>query len=169
MLSRPSLLAAIHAKLPIVAACREALAFEESYDNGDGPRRCWVTLLPFSQTGSWIDFVYGYVSLEGAKDTAEDAPEAVAEEPDIAEDLPEPEGVVEEPAEAEAAEPCQVELEPNDEEPKAAESSSQVVPMIPEDELEPEVEFEPQAEIEPEPEAEPEPKAELVEEEFVRL
>src|SRR5688500_8243862 len=112
----PSLLAAIHAKLPIVAACREALAFEESYDTGDGPRRCWVTLLPFSQTGSWIDFVYGYVSLEGATDTGEDAPEAVANEPEAAaevpevvEELPEPEAVEDERAEAETAEPCQVE------------------------------------------------------------
>jgi len=178
----PSLLSAIHAKLPIVAACREAFAFEESYDTGDGPRRCWVTLLPFSQTGSWIDFVYGYVSLEGATDSADDAPEAVADDPNIAEDLPEPEAVADEPVEAEAAEPCEVGLEPEAEELEAAESEAAVVPMIAVDELEPEAELGPEpmaepnddtigqaivpdpelqseleSELEPEPEPEPEP------------
>ena len=27
----------------------------------------------FSATGAWIDFVYGYVSLEGAEDTVDEA------------------------------------------------------------------------------------------------
>ncbi len=175
----PSLLAAIHAKLPIVAACREAFAFEESYVTADGPRRCWVTLLPFSQTGSWIDFVYGYVSLEGAKGaaepTAEDEPEAVADKPEAVADepeaeaefseavdeLPEPDALVEEQAVEQSSEPFQVDLRPSGAELEAAQSPSRVVPMIPEAELEPEPEFEPQAEIEPEPEVEPEPQAEL--------
>ena len=179
----PSLLAAIHAKLPIVAACREAFAFEESYATGDGPRRCWVTLLPFSQTGSWIDFVYGYVSLEGAADTAvdeavadepeavADEPEAIADEPEAVAEMSEPEAVAEEVVEAEASEPCQIQPEPEAEEPEAAESEASVVPMIPVDELEPEAEIEPEQAAEPidetigqatlvEPESEPEQEPE---------
>lgn len=179
----PSLLAAIHAKLPIVAACREAFAFEESYATGDGPRRCWVTLLPFSQTGSWIDFVYGYVSLEGAADIAvdeavadepeavADEPEAIADEPEAVAEMSEPEAVAEEVVEAEASEPCQIEPEPEAEEPEAAESEASVVPMIPVDELEPEAEIEPEQAAEPidetigqatlvEPESEPEQEPE---------
>ena len=179
----PSLLAAIHAKLPIVAACREAFAFEESYATGDGARRCWVTLLPFSQTGSWIDFVYGYVSLEGAADTAvdeavadepeavADEPEAIADEPEAVAEMSEPEAVAEEVVEAEASEPCQIQPEPEAEEPEAAESEASVVPMIPVDELEPEAEIEPEQAAEPidetigqatlvEPESEPEQEPE---------
>ena len=175
----PSLLASIHAKLPIVAACREAFAFEESYDTGDGPRRCWVTLLPFSQTGSWIDFVYGYVSLEGANSAVdaplEDEPQAVAEEPEttadepeasagipeVVEELPEPEAIAEEPPEEDNPEPFQVGLKPYGEELEAAESPSSIVPMIPEAELEADPEPGPQAEIEPEMEAGPEPEVEI--------
>ena len=71
----PSLLSCIHGKLPIVAACREAMAFEDSYEFEGRKQRCWVTLLPFSANGTWIDFVYGYVSLDGAKAAVEDEPE----------------------------------------------------------------------------------------------
>ena len=166
----PSLLAAIHAKLPIVAACREAFAFEESYDTGEGPRRCWVTLLPFSQTGSWIDFVYGYVSLEGANGAvpAEDEPETMADEPkadagiaEVVEELPEPEAIAEERPEEDNAEPFQVDLQPYDEEQEAADTRSSIVPMIPEAELEADAEPGQQAEIEPEMEARPEPEVEI--------
>src|SRR6187401_1497019 len=38
----PSLLSCIHGKLPIVAACREAYAFEETFEGDNGPTRCWV-------------------------------------------------------------------------------------------------------------------------------
>jgi hypothetical protein len=166
----PSLLASIHAKLPIVAACREAFAFEETFDTGDGARRCWVTLLPFSQTGSWIDFVYGYVSLEGAKDAAEapaeDIAEAVADEPaaadedsEIVEDLPEPEAVAEDPAEEDSQELFPVGLKPSDEEQEAAEAATPIVPMVPE----PEPEAEPAAQLEPELPAEAEPIEEATE------
>ena len=59
----PSLLSCIASRLPVVAACREAFAFEDSSrDRRAG--RCWVTLLPFSATGTWIDYVYGFVSLD---------------------------------------------------------------------------------------------------------
>jgi hypothetical protein len=71
----PSLLSCIAARLPVVAACREAFAFEDSFETADGKRRCWVTLLPFSATGAWIDFVYGFVTLD-SESTAE-----IGEEP----------------------------------------------------------------------------------------
>ena len=153
----PSLLASIHAKLPIVAACREAFAFEESYDTDYGPRRCWVSLLPFSQTGSWIDFVYGYVSLEGAG-IAADAPveaepelvageaEAAAESPGTVEELPEPEAIAEERVEDGASEHLQAEPSPYEEELEAADQTA-IVPMIAEADLE--------AEAGPEPEPQP--------------
>ena len=162
----PSLLASIHAKLPIVAACREAFAFEESFDTDDGPRRCWVSLLPFSQTGSWIDFVYGYVSLEGAKHAdetpAEVAPEAVADElgaiadvPEVVEELAEPEAVAEELVEVEAIEPFQVDLKPYGDEPEAVEAPTSIEPMGSEAEAEIETGPEAAAEIEPEPGPDP--------------
>jgi hypothetical protein len=69
----PSLLTCIHGKLPIVAACREAFAFEDSFETDEGKRRCWVTLLPFSANGTWIDFVYG-MSASTAARTPEAAP-----------------------------------------------------------------------------------------------
>ena len=151
----PSLLACIHAKLPIVAACREAFAFEDGFDTADGPRRCWVTLLPFSANGTWIDFVYGYVSLEGAGDTAdlaaEAAPEAIEDEPadaQLAEELAAPE--IEEIAalpEADEPEPFAVELKPYDEDIPAPEPESGA-------EL-PEADFEEQAEAVDLAEAEP--------------
>jgi hypothetical protein len=86
----PSLLACIAAKLPIIAATREALAFEEDFDGGSGPVRCWVSLLPFSATGAWIDYVYGFVTLRSdaaaePQDVAEDAEPEVAAATDEAE------------------------------------------------------------------------------------
>ncbi len=152
-----SLLSRIHAKLPLVAACREAFAFEDSFETGDGGlQRCWVTLLPFSATGTWIDFVYGYVSLEGSEGSAEgntEGVEAEAEAP-IEDVAAEPAGEAEEQAPAEATaeepveeipEPFKVELRPFDEEP---ESFADAAPGI---DAEPD--------LEPEPEREPEPEA----------
>jgi hypothetical protein len=120
----PSLLSCIHAKLPIVAACREALAFEDAFEAEGGPTRCWVTLLPFSANGTWIDFVYGYVSLEAPANAAaeaepepkeiieeaaepEDEPQAVEEAAELVEEVPEPC--------ADSPEPFKVELRPFDE------------------------------------------------------
>jgi hypothetical protein len=153
-----SLLSRIHAKLPIVAACREAFAFEDSFESSDGPQRCWVSLLPFSSTGTWIDFVYGYVSLETEEATAGPAPEAVEEVPDdveiapetadpveVVEEVAEAEAIADEPAE-EAPEPFKVELRPFDEESEALADAAPVVEMEPE-----------QPEPEPEPKPEPEP------------
>ena len=74
----PSLLSCIGSRLPVVAACREAFAFEDSFETADGKVKCWVTLLPFSATGTWIDYVYGFVSLEQPAGAAAE-PEAVEE------------------------------------------------------------------------------------------
>ncbi len=65
----PSVLASIAKKLPIVAISRDFLAFEESFGAGSPSTRCWVTLLPLSSCGSWVDYVYAFVSVEtvGAK------------------------------------------------------------------------------------------------------
>src|SRR4051794_18319026 len=86
-----SLLACIAKKLPIVAISRNVLAFEDEFEGSEGPVRCSVTLLPFSSNRTWVDYVYGYVSLESASKVAQKEPEAT-EEPEIA---PEPEVVAE--------------------------------------------------------------------------
>jgi hypothetical protein len=109
----PSLLSCIASRLPVVAACREAFAFEDSFETADGKTKCWVTLLPFSATGTWIDYVYGFVSLDPApgaaeehSEVAEQVPPPVAEvvvEPDPVDD-PEPEAASEADAEPEHAE-----------------------------------------------------------------
>lgn len=134
-----SLLAVIHAKLPIVASSRQAYAFEDQYEGEDGPRRCWVTLLPLSTNGTWIDFVYGIVSLEGDSQAVEDVAQAPADEP----------AVVETAVDGEAADPFKVELRPYDE------AGSLAPAPEPEAAAEPEPEPEPVAELEPEPEPAP--------------
>jgi len=141
----PSLLHCIHAKLPIVAACRQAYAFEDRFEGDNGAVRCWVTLLPFSANGTWIDFVYGYVSLDspGAEETA---PAPVAEE--LPEAPPEPE--ICEEAEEEAEEAI------GDDEPEVAEVEPEpfTVPLarLDEDFDEAEALAEPEPILEPEPE-----------------
>src|SRR4029079_8201347 len=74
-----SLLSCVASRLPVVAACREAFAFEDSFETADGKTKCWVTLLPFSATGTWIDYVYGFVSLDPSPHVVEEAPDEVAE------------------------------------------------------------------------------------------
>ena len=76
---RPSLLSCILDKLPIVASSREALAFEDEFQADSGRTHCWVTLLPFSATGTWIDYVYGFVSLHPPAAGSEAEAEAAAE------------------------------------------------------------------------------------------
>ena len=98
----PSILGCIARKLPIVAISRDFLAFEDSFDHADGWTRCWVTLLPLSSCGSWVDYVYAFVSVEtsGGKAAKTPEPEAVAEAEEIA-NLPAelPEEVAEQVAE----------------------------------------------------------------------
>ena len=109
----PSLLSCIAQRLPIVSACREAFAFEDEYEGPDGKTKCWVTLLPFSATGTWIDYVYGFVSLDPSPDgVAEEEPEAVEEAPEAVEDAPETVEVADPVEEAvEVAEAVEAELE----------------------------------------------------------
>lgn len=79
----PSLLSCIATRLPVVAACRDAFAFEDEFETKDGKTRCWVSLLPFSATGTWIDFVYGFVSLDPGT-VARQSPEEEVPPPEIA-------------------------------------------------------------------------------------
>jgi len=141
----PSLLSCIATRLPIVSACREAFAFEDEFEGPNGKTKCWVTLLPFSATGTWIDYVYGFVSLDPPPGGAEAEPEAVEEQPEAVDDAPEP---------VEVADPVEeiVEVaEPVEAEPEVAEEPAQ--PPIPEC-IKPEEQAsaEPVAEVEPEPE-----------------
>ena len=100
----PSLLSCIAGKLPIIAISRNVLAFEDEFESESGPARCSVTLLPFSSTGTWVDYVYAFVTLEAAPNQAEASPEAptdelteesVTTEPAVAETEPEPEPAAE--------------------------------------------------------------------------
>jgi len=106
----PSMLACIAKKLPIVAISRDFLAFEDEYETAEGKTHCWVTLLPLSAGGAWVDYVYALATFDSDAAKASKAKpketEAEAElEPETADDLevqePEPETVeapiVEEP------------------------------------------------------------------------
>jgi hypothetical protein len=59
-----SILACIAKKLPIVAISRDFLAFEDEFLDDSGSTRVWITLLPLSAGGAWVDYVYALVSLE---------------------------------------------------------------------------------------------------------
>jgi len=147
----PSLLSSIARKLPIVSISREFIAFEDSFTTSAGLTRCWVTLLPLSSCGSWVDYVYALVSLETAGGKAAVAPEPVAEEP------PEVEVAAEEPEPV--AETAQAEVE----------TAEDTVPIASEDIVEP-LELDEQVEATetlPEPEPEPEPEPDLVPEDPV--
>jgi hypothetical protein len=123
----PSILSCIAKKLPIVAISRDFLAFEDDFSDDSGEARCWVTLLPLSAGGAWVDYVYALVSLEtvpakGAKtaekpvkaeppaDEAEDDEQPIAEVEEVdepAEEIVEPvEAVADEPEESEAEAPA---------------------------------------------------------------
>jgi hypothetical protein len=77
----PSLLSCIAERLPEVSRSKQALAFADEFEGSAGLTRCWVTLLPFSSTGTYVDYVYGFVSLgAGAVDgEAQAEPEDAAE------------------------------------------------------------------------------------------
>lgn len=139
--SRPSLLSCIASQLPIVASSRQPIAFEDNFPSGDSTAHCWVTLLPFSSTGKWIDYVYGFVSLKGADALTEEA--EAAEEPEVAE-------AVEEDAEPEVAEEEVAERIEETAEPAAELEEPQAEIVEPEAEI---VESKP--ETAPEPEAKP--------------
>jgi hypothetical protein len=60
----PSILSCIAKKLSIVAISRNFLAFEDQFLTADSVTRCWVTLLPLSSAGAWVDYVYAFVTSE---------------------------------------------------------------------------------------------------------
>lgn len=108
----PSILACIAKKLPIVAISRDFLAFEDECSDGDEPAHCWVTLLPLSAGGAWVDYVYAFVSTDA------EAAKPVAKKSKKAEPAPEPEEVeeaaadqVEEPVVEEVEEPAIEEID----------------------------------------------------------
>ena len=150
----PSLLACIHAKLPLVAACREAFAFEESFETPDGSRRCWVTLLPFSENGNWVDYVYGYVGLDDATDKGEPT-DTKPQAPGVAGGSEAPETAMEEETVARAPDPFVVPLGPLDEDPEEMEVATAPEP---EPECEPETDPLAEAAAASVPESEPEPE-----------
>jgi hypothetical protein len=128
----PSILSCIAKKLPIVAISRDFLAFEDEFSGPAGDTRCWVTLLPLSAGGAWVDYVYALVSFDSpeaknakpkkgkaAEPAAKEPEEIVAQKPieeaveEVVADDPEPE------IEPEADEPvADVEEQPVDEAPE---------------------------------------------------
>ena len=144
----PSLLSCIMKQLTVVSSKRQALAFEDEFAADGATTRCWVTLLPFSSTGTYVDYVYGFVTLaetskaEAVTDPVEEAPEQPdAEVEEAVETAPQTEEVVEEVA-AEAEEALQAEPEADaldevaEEAPVEAEMETQAVS---EPEVEPEL------------------------------
>ena len=81
---RPSLLASIANKLSIVAISRNALSFEDEYPTAEGPMRCWVTLLPLSSAGAWVDYVYGFATFDAAPIEASETVEETVAEAEVA-------------------------------------------------------------------------------------
>ena len=137
----PSILSCIAKKLPIVAISRDFLAFEEKFDGEGGTTCCWVTLLPLSAGGAWVDYVYALVSA--------DAPEAKAA-PKKSKKAPEPEPEPEpEPVAEEIEEPVAEEVD----EPVIEEAEEPVAEEI--EEPAAETEQEPEAFVAEEEEAEP--------------
>ena len=85
----PSILSCIAQKLPIVAISRDFLAFEDEFKGDDGPVKCWVTLLPLSAGGAWVDYVYALVSTDApaAKAAAaKKSPKKADPEPEVVEE-----------------------------------------------------------------------------------
>lgn len=127
---QPSILACIAKKLPIVAISRDFLAFEDDFGSGSDKTRCWITLLPLSAGGAWVDYVYALVSTDAAEAKSakpSDAParKVKAPEPDVveekADDVEEPLAEVGEPIEDEPVvdEPVAQTAEPEAMEPEA--------------------------------------------------
>jgi hypothetical protein len=91
----PSILSSIAKKLPIVAISRDFLAFEDNFSSADGWTRCWVTLMPLSSCGSWVDYVYAFVSIETGGGKAVKTPEPIEATEAPAQDAPAEEAVAE--------------------------------------------------------------------------
>ena len=170
---RPSILACIANKLPIVAISRDFLAFEDDFSTAEGTIRCWVTLLPLSAGGAWVDYVYALVSFDAVPAKAADAAKAPAKkakaaEPKAEEPQAEPEPVVADEPVAETA--AAAEEAPTPDESIEAEAAPVEPESIEEVEPEPvesvEAAIEPEAEpVEATVESEPEPAEATVESE----
>jgi hypothetical protein len=140
--ANPSVLSSIAKKLPIVAISRDFLAFEDEYTTLEGTTRCWVTLLPLSGGGAWVDYVYALVTVEKEAPKAGKGAEKPAKKTEAKETAPKPaenavaenavaeEPVVEDPvAEATAVEPAR--------EDPAVEEAPEPAPEVAESEPEP--------------------------------
>jgi hypothetical protein len=134
---RPSLLASIAKKLSTIAVSRDFLAFHDEFSTAEGVTRCSVTLLPLSSAGAWVDYVYGFVSLETVPAKGEAPvevpaaePEAAATEADVEVASDEPAEVAETPeaveAPAETEEPVEEVAEAPDEPEGAGEAVAEV-------------------------------------------
>ena len=127
----PSILSSIAKKLPIVAISRDFLAFEDEYSTAEGTTRCWVTLLPLSAGGAWVDYVYAFVSLDAVP---AEKPKAAKSTKKAPADEPLPEADVE-PAEAEgepAAETIPAPVAEEGPDQVAEDPSDAIAEMIPE-------------------------------------
>jgi hypothetical protein len=129
---RPSLLTSIAGKLAIVAISRNFLAFEDQVPAGNGTQSAWITLLPFSSTGVWVEYVYAFVSIESDVEATEPAEDPVIdeaiEEPVVDDAVEEPvveDEPVEEIAELEVDEPEVIEPAAEMVEPAEAELRSE--------------------------------------------
>ncbi|MFL6740212.1 MAG: hypothetical protein ACJ8E3_03025 [Sphingomicrobium sp.] len=155
----PSILASIAKKLPIVAISRDFLAFEDEFATLEKSTRCWVTLLPLSAGGAWVDYVYGLVSLEVVTDAdakaAKSAPKKTKVAEPVAEELvevPEPEAPLAEPDEQPDDDPAPTE---------EVADTDEIAPVEPVEELELPSDaavapdeprsYSPEADVEPEP------------------
>ena len=153
---KPSLLSCITKQLTLVSSRRQAIAFVDEFSADGATTRCWVTLLPFSSTGTYVDYVYGFVTLaETSKSAAPDEPvEGSAEQPaaeaeasvesaeEVAEVVEEPVAEVEEFVEAEPEAEEAIESEPEPEAEAVAEEQAEAL-------AEPEVEYSEESESPP--------------------
>ncbi len=92
----PSVLSSIAKKLPIVAISRDFLSFEDDFSKSGCATRCWVTLLPLSSSGAWVDYVYAFVSVDTNREKAAPAPERKKAADELPEDTTAEENVADE-------------------------------------------------------------------------
>jgi hypothetical protein len=165
---RPSLLSSIAGKLAIVAISRNFLAFEDAFSSGGQDVRCWITLLPFSSTGVWVDYVYAFVTIsEGEAPVSEDSVAGREDEavPPTVESA-QPESAAEEVSEDTVAEVVGEAAEAVEEtpEPVEPEAIAEIPQAVVDEEAVTEAEAEPVAEVQSvsEQDAKPEPEIEEV-------